>query len=295
MILGEEQVRAFIGRDLGTVTILNELDRGAGGIVFVGYQRTLQRQVAVKVLPKSGSPSPLSSERFSFEARLVAGLFHPNIVPIFEMGETHDCWYQVMQIIKGQDLEKGIARRRKNPIPTRRMLPLERTLAIMREVLDGLQYAHTQQVVHQDIKPANILIERESGRTMIADFGIAKARFFDLPKDDDLIVGSPLYMAPEQASGTGTDHRADIYSLGMVLYQMTAPELPLSEKNAKRFVLLKIDHPDRLFTCRPAEVSSIIGPGLERVILKALAPEPERRYQSCTAFREDLERALQTP
>lgn len=290
--LSEEDVRAFIGRDLGSVTILRELGRGASGVVFVGFQRTLQRQVAVKVLPKTGGGGKEASERFTFEAQLVAGLFHPNIVPVFEMGEAEDCWYQVMQIVQGEDLELGIRRCRRNPIPTRRLFRLSRTRAILKQVLDGLQYAHDQHVVHQDIKPANILIEHRSGRAMVADFGIAKARFYDAAGDAELIVGSPLYMAPEHAANKGTDHRADIYSMGMVLYQMTTPELPLADTDAMGVVVLKIKHPERLFTKRPGQVSPVIGPELERVILKALAPDPRDRYQSCTAFRSDLELAL---
>ncbi|MBD3316478.1 MAG: protein kinase [Chitinivibrionales bacterium] len=289
MELQEKEIRSFIGRDLGTVTIVRELGRGAGGVVFVGFQRTLQRQVAVKVLPKSSIAGPEARRRFKFEAQLVAGLFHPNIVPVFEMGEAKDCWYQVMQIVQGEDLEKYLRKCRKNPIATRRILPLAKTCRIMLEVLDGLQYAHDQQVVHQDIKPGNILIQRGTARAMITDFGIAKACFFDGAQRRGFIVGSPLYMAPEQASGVGTDHRADIYSLGMVLYQMTAPALPLAEKDALRVVALKIDQPECLFTKWPSEVSPIIGPQLECVILKALAPDPRQRYQNCRAFRADLE------
>lgn len=292
MELSEEAIRAYIGRDLGTVTIVRELGRGASGIVFVGFQRTLQRQVAVKVLPKSETAGEEASERFRFEARLVAGLFHPHIVPVFEMGETRECWYQVMQIVQGEDLEQRLRRLRRHPIPSHRMLPLVRTGTLMREVLEGLQYAHDQQVVHQDIKPANILIDEQSGRAMIADFGIAKARFFNAAGSEDLIIGSPLYMAPEQASGKPTDHRADIYSVGMVLYQMSCPELPLADTTAMGVVALKMKHPEQLFTTRPSAASDLIDPELERIILKALEPLPAQRYQSCRAFRTDLEQAL---
>ncbi len=279
----------FVGRELGGVSLVRELGRGANGAVYVGFQRTLHRQVAVKILPKSGLSSKTASELFRHEARLVAGLFHPNIVPVFEMGEDDDCYFQVMQLINGQDIEKLVKSRRRHPIPHRRLLPVRRTIEIVTGVADGLAYAHAQQIVHQDIKPSNIIIEESSRRPLIADFGIAKARFFEqADAADNIVIGSPLYMAPEHAANKETDFRADIYSLGMVLYQMTVPQLPLSAYDPLEFVKRKIERPDTLFTKRPRDASSIIDAALESIITKALAPSRDKRYQSAAAFKSAL-------
>ncbi len=285
----DDTYREYIGADLGTVTILRELGRGTGAVVFVGFQRTLQRQVAVKVLPKRKQIKPSSSERFSFEARLVAGLSHPNIVPIFEMGETETCYYQIMQIIQGEDLEKIVKRKKENPIPSRRLFPLKRTHEIISQVLRGLEYAHGQHVVHQDIKPANILLEGDNGRALIADFGIAKAKYFDAASGEHFVIGSPLYMAPEHAANRHTDGRADIYSVGMVLYQMTAVQLPLAVSSPIDFVACKVRNPQGIFTKPPCQASELITLPLERIILKAIAPRADDRYQSCGEFRRDFD------
>jgi serine/threonine-protein kinase len=281
--------KRFIGRELGSVSLMRELGRGANGAVFVGFQRTLQRQVAVKILPKTGMASKAASEQFRYEARLVAGLFHPNIVPIFEMGEEEDCYFQVMQIVGGEDLEKRIKNRRKHPLPHRRLLPIATIIDTISQIADGLGYAHAQQIVHQDIKPSNILIAQDSGRPMIADFGIAKARFFEQALgEEQLVIGSPLYMAPEHAANEETDHRADIYSLGMALYQMCVPQLPLAVFDPYEFVKIKVERPERLFTKRPRETSPLIDAALESVICKAIEPSRDKRYDSCAALKSAL-------
>ncbi|MBD3347308.1 MAG: protein kinase [Chitinivibrionales bacterium] len=278
----------FIGRDLGTVTLLKLIGKGASGGVFLGFQRTLKRQVAVKIMPKSDKTTEASRELFRQEAEMVAVLSHPNIIPIFEMGEADDCYYQVIQVIKGQDLDSMIKNRLKNPIPTKRTIPLDDSIPLFMQALDGLAYAHAEGVVHQDIKPANILIEERTKRPLIADFGIARTRQSEV-KQEGVIVGSPLFMAPEQVERKDTDQRADIYSMGIVLFQTIAGKLPLADKNPMELLIKKIEAPEKVFTQKPSEVSQTINHHLENIILKAIAPSPDDRYQSCEEFREDVE------
>ncbi|MBD3421279.1 MAG: protein kinase [Chitinivibrionales bacterium] len=279
---------AFIGRDMGTVTLLKLIGKGAAGAVFLAFQRTLKRQVAVKILPKSDRTTEASRELFRQEAEIVAILSHPYIIPIFEMGEEDDCYYQVMQVVKGEDLNSRIKKRQLNPIPHKRVLPLTEALTITRQVLDGLGYAHDEGVVHQDIKPLNILIEEKQNRPLIADFGIAKIHQHEV-RQEGTIVGSPLYMAPEYILTHTTDSRSDIYSVGVMFFQTLVGNLPLTETHPMRLIQKKIEDHDHLFGGRPSELSPHVDANLEAIVYKAIAPEPERRYQTCSQFKEALE------
>ncbi|MBD3320211.1 MAG: protein kinase [Chitinivibrionales bacterium] len=278
----------YIGRELGTVTILKLIGKGASGGVFLGFQRTLKRQVAVKVMPKSDKTSEASRELFRQEAEMVAVLSHPNIIPIFEMGEADDCYYQVIQVVKGKDLDTMIKNRLKNPVPNKRTVPLAELVPLFLQVLDGLGYAHAEGVVHQDIKPANILIEERTKRPLIADFGIARTRQSEI-RQEGIIVGSPLFMAPEQVERRDTDHRADIYSMGVVLFQAAVGRLPLTERNPMDLLIKKIEAPDSIFAKRPSEVHPAVNRDLENIILKATAASADKRYSSCDEFREDVQ------
>src|SRR5271157_2598652 len=139
----------LIGRQFGTVVIIKELGRGTMGIVFLGFQKSLKRQVAVKVLSKSGEASESARQKFRDEAETIAALSHPNIIPIFEMGEEDEFYFQVMQLISGSDLHHILENQRKHPVPSKRVLPLTETLEIVAQVLDGLGYAHEEGIVHQ--------------------------------------------------------------------------------------------------------------------------------------------------
>ena len=280
--------KQFIGRDLGTVTILEEIGRGASGAVFLGFQRTLKRQVAVKVMLKSSRTNETSREQFRQEAEMVAVLSHPNIIPIFEMGEADDCYYQVIQVVQGQDLDTMIRRRLKNPIPARRLLPRDESISMMVQILDGLGYAHSEGVVHQDIKPANVLVEKRMGRPLIADFGIARTKRSEISREG-VVVGSPLFMAPEQVANKETDQRTDIYSAGVMLYQMLAGVLPVAEKEPMRLLVKKIEAPGTEFTVAPSKASPLIDKELEAIILHAIAPSPDKRFGTCEEMARDLQ------
>jgi len=277
----------FIGRDLGTVTILSVLGTGMSASVYLGFQRTLRRQVAVKILAKTDTMHSRYAEQFRSEAEIVSNLAHPNIVPVHEIGESDDCFFHVMQVVKGESLLSLIAQRRNHPLPAHRLLPIERTIEICCGILDGLAYAHEEGIIHRDIKPANILIETRSGRPLIADFGIART-LRSVQTDGDTILGTPLYMAPECVAGSETDHRSDLYSVGVMLFEMLVGELPLADKETMLLLQRKMTHPETVFTRTPSEVLHTIDKALESIVIRALQPHASARYESAGIFREDL-------
>lgn len=280
--------RAIIGRKFGNVVIVKELGRGSMGGVYIGYQKSLKRQVAVKLLPRHSGDSGRSRRQFRDEAETVAILSHPYIVPIFEMGEDDDYFFQVMQLISGADLGRMIRDRYKHPVAARRLLPPARVIDIVCKVLEGLAYAHREGVIHQDIKPANIMIDESAHRPLILDFGIAKTARIEY-WGQGMVVGSVLYLSPEQAAARDTDRRSDIYAMGMVLFEALVGQLPLRPDEGEKHILLrKIKRPETLFTAAPSECSPHIDETMERIILKALAPRREERFTSCEAFRSAL-------
>ena len=281
--------REAIGLELGGVTITRLLGRGAMGAVFVAFQKSLKRQVAVKLLPKTVATTDLSRQQFRDEAETIAALSHPYIIPIFEMGEHEKYYYQVMQLVQGSDLNVVVRNRLKHPVPSKRLLPVAFTLDMVSKVLDGLGYAHDEGVVHQDIKPANILLEQRSLRPLIADFGIAKTAQLEY-KAQGLIVGTPMYLAPEQASAAETDRRADVYSVGVILFEMLAGMLPLRQESARQLLVRKVKMPDTVYVKRPSEASPLIDADLERIVLKAIAPNRDERYPDCGQFRAAVEK-----
>jgi serine/threonine-protein kinase len=277
----------FIGTSMGNVTILRELGRGNMGIVFIGFQNSLKRQVAVKTLPKALIPNLKASEQFRDEAEIVAGLNHPNIIPIFEMGETDDVYFQVIQLVTGSDLRTIIRNLAKHPVPSKRILPFRQTVDIMVQVLEGLAFAHDEGVVHQDIKPANILMDEKTRRPLIADFGIARTAQMEYSAGG-VIVGTPTYLSPEQASTQPTDCRTDVYSAGIVLFEMLAGRLPIRKEKVQDLLLRKIHSPNTFFEIPPSQASTAINTRLERIILQATAGDPDDRYPDCRIFAADL-------
>jgi serine/threonine-protein kinase len=156
------------------------------------------------------------------------------------------------------------------------------------QILDALEYSHQEGVIHQDIKPANIIIDERSKRPFVVDFGIAHSSIVETDASK-FIMGTPLYMAPEQIVDTLPDRRSDIYASGMVLFELLAGKLPIQTTKADQLILLKQHNPDSLFTCKPSGVNPMITADLEKIILKAIAAVPDDRYQSCSDFRHDLE------
>jgi serine/threonine-protein kinase len=283
----------LIGQQVGTSTLLKELARGGMAIVFIAYQRTLKRQIAVKILPKS-LITPQAAERFQQEAEAAAILSHPNIIPVYEVGETDEFLFFTMQLVQGHALSKYMKAAQKNIIPSKRTLPLETVLSLAGQILDALDYAHRQGIVHRDIKPGNILIEQHTKRPLITDFGIAKIVGSN-SASGALVHGTPLYMAPEQVIGPNSDGRADICALGVMLFQMLVPRLPLPRLKAKSDLLKhKISNRNGIFLKTPSELNPLIHNAMDPIIKKALAYAPEDRYASCREFLDDLENYRRT-
>jgi len=277
----------LIGREVGTATLLSELGRGAMAVIFIAYQRTLRRQIAVKVLPRSVL-TPAAAEQFQQEAELAAILSHPNIIPIYEVGSTDEFIYFTMQLVQGRPLSYFIELARKHVVPSKRFLPLSTSLDLILAVLDGLAYAHTQDILHRDIKPANIMIEKHTKRPIIMDFGISK-NIREAGEGGREVMGTPINMAPEQILGEELDHRADIYATGIVLFQMLAGTLPLAPYQSTRD-LLKLKLQNKWLVHPPSRVNPAVNEEMDRIVLKAIARNPADRYAVCQDFSQDLRR-----
>jgi serine/threonine protein kinase len=275
----------LIGHEIGTSVLLKELGRGSMAAIFIAYQRTLKRQIAAKILPKS-LLTPFASERFTQEAESAAILSHPNIVTVYETGETNEFLYILMQLVKGKSLADHLRLIKKHVLPSRRVLPIEKTLRIISDVLNALDYAHRQDIVHRDIKPANILIESNTDRPIITDFGLATTT---RAPSEDFFAGTPIYMAPEQMKSGPVDGRADIYATGMMLLEMLGSDLPQRRLTTMEEILqVKLEVKKHLFRRTPSEINPMLNRKMDDILLKALLPDPERRYATCAEFLEAL-------
>jgi serine/threonine-protein kinase len=278
----------LIGAQVGTSTIVKEMARGGMAIVFIAFQRTLKRHIALKVLPKS-ILTPSTASLFQQEAESAAILSHPNIIPIYEIGETDEFLFFSMQLVRGRSLAGYRAMLKKHILPSRRLPPVGESIRIILQVLDGLDYAHDQGIVHQDMKPGNILIEGHTQRAIITDFGIAKVlRGENL--QGNKILGTYIYVPPEQIVGGEVDGRSDIYAVGTMLFELLCSKLPFPEYDSPTtLVNQKVERKKGIFMKKPSELNPNVGEEMDRIILKATAYEPENRYETCRAFFQDLE------
>jgi serine/threonine-protein kinase len=272
----------LIGMNVGGATLLRELARGNMGLVFTAYQQSLKRQIAVKVLPKCMYTDE-SVGLFNQEAEAVAGLSHPNIMPIYEIGETEGFRYFTMQLIDGMSLAAVLREIAKNPVPSRRTLPIRTSLSIIKQILDALHYAHKRGVVHRDIKPENILILAESHIPVIADFGISrivssKADALQIPR------GSPLYMAPEQILSSEADARADIYAAGVLLFRLLVHALPVISYSSPEDLLTAKLTGQGIFVKTPSLIEPHLNLEMDAIVGTASAHDPMKRYPSCKEF-----------
>src|SRR6476659_5886737 len=211
-------------QQLGRYEILSELGQGAMGVVYKAHDPVLDRVVAIKTinlnLPKDELPE--YEARFYQEARAAGGLNHPNIVTIYDIGKSERVAYMAMEFLEGEELRATLE--------SGHPLPLSQAIDVIMQVAEGLAYAHERHIVHRDIKPANIMIVRE-GLVKITDFGIARMRTNEVKTLTGMILGSPKYMSPEQVSGKRADTRSDIFSLGVVLYEMLTGTSPFVADN----------------------------------------------------------------
>jgi len=247
----------------------------------------LKRPIAVKILPKS-LLARSSAELFQQEAESAAILSHPNIIPIYEVGETEDFLFFTMQLVRGLPLSHVIERMRRHILPSRRLFSTAEAIRILTSVLDALDYAHREGIIHRDIKPANVLIETDTNRPLITDFGIAKV-LRGPEVNAPMITGTPIYMAPEQITGGPVDGRADIYSSGVTLFELLVTNLPLpSFDTALDLLKMKIVLKDQLFQKKPSAMNPQIDPDMDAIISRAVDFDPENRYASCREFMKSL-------
>ena len=282
--IGNMEVDHLIGQKVGSAVLLKELARGEMGVVFLAYQKTLKRQIAVKILPKS-ILTPIHAKFFRQEAEAAAILSHPNIIPVYEVGDTEDFLFFTMLLVKGHSLSYFLQRSQRHVLPSRRILPLETTLKVIVDVLDALDYAHSQDIIHRDIKPANILIERHTKRPIISDFGVAKVSRGLEPKLSG-ILGTPKYVPPEQILNAEVDGRADIYAAGTMLFEMLVSDLPFP-KNAdtiSKVLKMKLKLKDQFFQKKPSEMNPMVHKEMDEIVFKALYYDPEKRYANCREF-----------
>ncbi len=281
----------LIGQQVGTSVLLKKLDQGSMSVVFVAYQKSLKRQIAVKILPKV-LLAPKIAQLFQQEAQAAAFLSHPCIIPVYEVGETDEFLYFTMQLVRGTSLAHEIRRARKNVLPSKRMLPLDQSLKIIVKILDALDYANGLGIIHRDIKPGNILIEEHSRRPLITDFGVARS-YESSGEDSRVMVGTPTYMAPEQIISGMVDSSADVYATGVMLFEMLAGRLPYPPfDTALKLLKIKLRLQDRLFMRKPSEMNPLLPPKLDDIILKAVAYNKNRRYATCREFAGDIEKAI---
>lgn len=260
---------------LGRYQIEKELGKGAMGVVYLGKDPKISRVVAIKTMALSAEFDEEELEdvraRFFREAETAGRLNHPNIVTIYDAGEEHDLAYIAMEFLKGKDL-----------VPYSKpanLLPLPDVLAIVRQVADALGFAHAQNVVHRDIKPANIMYEPDSKTVKVTDFGIARITDSSRTKTG-MVLGTPSYMSPEQLSGKKIDGRSDLFSLGVMLYQLCVGQLPFKGESMAELMFRIANEPHRNIR----DINPDIPLGLSALINRALTKDPTQRYQTGQDF-----------
>lgn len=268
----------LIGQSLGRYHILEQLGEGGMAVVYKAYDTRLERNVAIKVILPGKEHSEKFIKRFEREAKALAGLSHPNIVGVIDYGEYEGLPYLVMEYIPSGTLKQKL---------TGKPMPWREAAKILLPIARALAYAHNQKIIHRDVKPSNILIT-QSGEPMLSDFGIAK--MLEAEETLDLTgtgvgVGTPEYMSPEQAQGKPVDARSDIYSLGVVFYEMVTGRKPYQADTPMAVIYKLASEP----LPRPKEFQPNLPSDVEQSLLKALSKQPANRYTSIDQFADDLD------
>lgn len=270
----------IIGRSFGRYQIIEKLGEGGMATVYKAYDKRLETEVAIKVIRVESIPPDFLGEvltRFDREAKSLARLTHPNIVKVIDYGEFEFMPYLVMEYLPSGTLKSKI----KGPIP------YQKAARMLIPIAQALDFAHRQGIIHRDVKPANILVAAD-GAPMLTDFGIAKILNEDNTTDltsSSVMVGTPEYMAPEQVSGKRVDHRADIYALGVVFYEMITGRRPFVADTPLAILYKHANEP----LPHPQAFVPDLPPAVESVLFKALAKKPEDRYQDIGQFASALE------
>ncbi len=269
------------GLTLGRFKVEAEIGRGGMGVVYRGRQLSLNRPVAIKVLPPVLAADPQFRERFRQEAEIIAGLSHENIVGVYDIEEAEGTYFIVMELLEGESLRSLRERKRFSPTEV---------YGIGAALARALAYAHSRGIVHRDVKSQNVIITRE-GRVKLADFGIARLAGSLVKTQTGAVLGTPEYMAPEQARHGESSPKTDLYSLGVLLYELATGRLPFTGGDPFSIALRHISEAP----VAPRRHDPEIPENLERIILTAMAKDPAERFESASRLAEELERTGNIP
>src|SRR5262245_31138725 len=294
-----DQTYTFLVEQLPTVIdgkyrLEQLIAHGGMGSVYRAIHQQLERPVAIKILRAEFLADRVIAERFNREARAAAKLKHPNIVAIYDFGSMPNGGaYLVMELIEGWSLREEL---RTHSAGHGQMRP-ERAVAILSQVCAGVEAAHRRGVIHRDLKPDNVMIEataEASERVLVLDFGIAKLKDRDQGMkgitDENTVIGTPNYISPEQCTGQGVDARSDIYSLGVILYEMLTGRTPFASQDTSSVLLRHLQEPP----APPSRFRAGLSRELEYVVLRALAKNPSHRFSSAGQFAEHLYTAIRS-
>ena len=271
---------SLIGQKLGQYEVIELLGQGGMATVYKAHQPSIDRYVAIKVLPPHAALDEQFIERFQLEARTIGGLQHPHILPLYDYGTQDDILYLVMAYVDGGSLE--------DLVEEGTSLQVSRIEKLLREIASALDYAHRKGIIHRDVKPANILLDSE-GHALLADFGIVKMMGNDANLTGTGVIGTPAYIAPEQGQGElNIDGRADLYSLACVVFELFSARQPYQAETLMKVVLQHISDPVPTLS----DYVSNLPPALDDVMRKAMAKLPEERYQTASEFAEAVTHAL---
>ncbi|HMC13235.1 MAG TPA: serine/threonine-protein kinase [Gallionellaceae bacterium] len=262
---------------LGRYEIIGELGQGAMGIVYKAKDPLIDRVVAIKTINLNQAMDEREEyeARFYQEARAAGRLSHHNIVTIYDVGKSGDVAYIAMEFLEGREL--------RDVLNEKSVLPLGQVLDIVAQVAQGLAYAHEHGIVHRDVKPSNIMIQKE-GHVKITDFGIARMASAAVRTQTGMVLGSPKYMSPEQVMGKLTDQRSDIFSLGTMLYEMLTGRPPFSGENVNAIMYQTLNASPP----QPSSLNPAVPDMLNFIVAKALAKKMDERYQNANEFADDL-------
>ena len=265
------------GSRLGRYQIVEQIGRGGMATVFRAYDPELDRPVAVKVMPSFQAEDPTFVERFRQEAQSIARLNHPNIIQVYDFGEDKGFTFIVMEYVTGGTLSRHVTE----------ALPLEDVLEWVSPVAQALDYAHSQSIIHRDIKPANVLVEA-SGKPKLSDFGLARLLQGSAGLTrKDAVLGTPAYMAPEQALGRPADQKSDLYSFGVIVYEMLVGQVPFRGGTATETLMAHIHQP----VPPPTATDPHFDARLEAVLIRALSKDPVDRYETADELIQALSSA----
>lgn len=264
-------------KELGRYQIISELGQGAMGVVYKARDPLIDREVAIKTINLSLAQEEREEyeARFYQEAKAAGRLSHPNIVTIYDVGRTDDIAYIAMEYLHGREL--------RDILNDERILPIAQVIDIISQVALGLSYAHEHEIVHRDIKPSNVMVIRD-GHVKITDFGIARMASAAVRTQTGMVLGSPKYMSPEQVMGKLTDQRSDIFSLGVMLYEMLTGQAPFMGENVNAIMYQTLN----AVPAAPSTINIEVPEMLNFIVAKALAKDLDSRYQNARDLANDL-------